>query len=47
MIYSVVFTGISAALWLTSALIKLPKTIWLQFGAGGGRPSPDNGYDPR
>jgi hypothetical protein len=41
MIWSVAFAGLSALLWLASALVKLPKTVWLQFGAGGGRPSPE------
>ena len=31
----------SAAFWLASALVSIPKTAWLVPGAGGGRPSPE------
>jgi hypothetical protein len=41
MFLSVAFAGLSAALWLTAALVQLPATVWLQFGVGGGRPSPE------
>lgn len=40
-ILSAAFSGLSAVLWLTAALAKLPDTIWLQSGVGGGRPSPE------
>jgi hypothetical protein len=40
-ILSVVFAGLSALLWLAAAFVKLPTTVWLQFGVGGGRPSPE------
>jgi hypothetical protein len=39
MVLSLVFAALSASLWLVAALAKLPTTIWLQSGVGGGRPS--------
>ena len=35
------FGLLAAALWLTASLVKVPRTVWLQMGAGGGRPSPE------
>jgi hypothetical protein len=32
---------LAAALWLAASLVKVPRTVWLQMGAGGGRPSPE------
>jgi hypothetical protein len=41
MTWSVAFALLSAAIWLSSALIPIPKTVWLVSGVGGGRPSLD------
>jgi hypothetical protein len=38
---SVALAFLSAAFWLASALVSIPKTAWLVPGAGGGRPSPE------
>lgn len=35
------FTGLSGLLWLASAFVPLPATVWLVSGVGGGRPSPE------
>jgi hypothetical protein len=38
---SVALAFLSAAFWLASALVSIPKTAWLVSGVGGGRPSPE------
>ena len=38
---AIVFSSLSAVLWLAASAIRLPSRIWIQAGAGGGRPSPD------
>jgi hypothetical protein len=32
---------LSAVMWLVAATVRIPKTAWLEAGAGGGRPSPE------
>jgi hypothetical protein len=40
MTWSIAFAGVSAAIWLGSALIPLPKTARLTARIGHGGPSP-------
>jgi hypothetical protein len=35
------FGLLAAAIWLAASLVKVPKTVWLVMGVGGGRPSPE------
>jgi hypothetical protein len=41
MTWSAAFALLSAAIWLSSALVPIPKTAWLVSGVGAGRPSPE------
>jgi hypothetical protein len=35
------FGLLAAALWFAASLLKVPRTVWLLMGVGGGRPSPE------
>jgi hypothetical protein len=37
--FSFGFGLLAAAIWLAASLVKVPRTVWLQSGVGGGRPS--------
>ena len=41
MTWSLAFTGLSALIWLSAAMIPFNRRPWLQMGVGGGRPSPE------
>ena len=40
-ILAVLFGSLSAALWIASSFIPLPRRIWTQARVGEGGPSPD------
>jgi hypothetical protein len=35
------FGVLAAVIWFVASFVKVPRTVWLQAGVGGGRPSPE------